>query len=112
MSKLKLGVPCSGIKDKIKDAEIPCSCEEEAMAIAAGAWLAGQEPEIYMQNSGLCRVIDYVLSLYKPYEIPLPKLLLSIRHKPFHHKFCGERTRDLLDIMCWDNVEIVEQEIK
>ena len=43
MSKLKFGVPCSKIKDCIKDVEIPCSTEEEAMSIAAGAWLAGKE---------------------------------------------------------------------
>ena len=112
MSKLKLGVPCSGIKEQIEDAEIPCSCEEEAMAIAAGTWLAGKKPILYMQNSGLCRVVDYVLSLYKPYEIPLPKLILSIRHKPYHHSFCGQKTRNLLNLLEWDNVEITEQQIK
>ena len=110
MSKLKFGVPCSKIKDCIKDVEINCSAEEEAMSIAAGAWLAGKEPTVYMQNSGLCRVLDHVLSLYRPYEIPLPKLILSIRHKPYHHKFCGEATRGVLNLLNWKNVKITEQE--
>jgi sulfopyruvate decarboxylase TPP-binding subunit len=110
MSKLKFGVPCSKIKDCIEDVEVNCSTEEEAMSIAAGVWLAGKEPNVYMQNSGLCRVLDHVLSLYHPYEIPLPKLILSIRHKPYHHKFCGEVTRDVLDLLNWKNVEITEQE--
>jgi phosphonopyruvate decarboxylase len=109
MSKVKFGVPCSWLKDRITDTEIPCSCEEEALAIAAGTWLAGKKPEVYMQNSGLCRSIDYVLSLYKPYEIPLPKLTLSIRHEPYHHHFCGKNTRDMLAMLEWDNVELVEQ---
>lgn len=112
MSKLKFGVPCSGLKTKIEDVEITCSCEEEALALAAGAWLAGKEPTVYMQNSGLCRAIDYVLSLYKPYEIPLPRLILSIRHKPHHHSYCGRITRKLLDMLDWGNVEIIEQELK
>jgi len=103
------GVPCSQLKDKIKDAEIPCTSEEEAMALAVGAWFAGKEPVVYMQNSGLCRCLDIVLSLYKPYEIPLPKLILSIRHKPLHHKFVGMITRTLLAVMNWRNVEVIEE---
>lgn len=109
MSKLKFGVPCSQLKDCIEDVEIPCSTEEEAMSIAAGTILAGKEPIVYMQNSGLCRVLDHVLSLYFPYELPLPKLILSIRHKPHHHHFCGKATRDILNLLNWKNVEIREQ---
>ena len=109
LSKLKFGVPCSKLKEDIKDVEIHCSSEEEAMSIAAGAWLAGKEPTVYMQNSGLCRILDHVLSLYHPYEIPLPKLLLSIRHTPHHHKFCGEVSHDILKLLKWKNVEIKEQ---
>lgn len=106
---MKLGVPCSQLKDKIKDVDIHCTSEEEAMAIAAGMILAGEQPTVYMQNSGLCRVLDVVLSLYKPYEIPLPKLLLSVRHHPYHHHFVGEVTSSLLKITGFENVEIVEQ---
>ena len=108
--KNKFGVPCSKIKDKIKDVDIICTSEEQALAMAAGCHLAGKKAEVYMQNSGLCRCIDVALSLFKPYEIPLPKLLLSIRHKPYHHKFCGAKTKDLLKLMEWKKVEIVEQE--
>ena len=105
---MKLGIPCSKIKDRIKDAEIPCTSEAEAMAIAAGMILAGGKPEVYMQNSGLGHIVDIVTSLYKPYEIQLPDLLLSIRHKPFHHNFMGNITKDLLKLIDYKNVEIVE----
>jgi phosphonopyruvate decarboxylase len=112
VTKLKFGVPCSLLKDKIEDVEITCTTEEEAMAIAAGSWFAGKEPVVYMQNSGLCRCLDIILSLYKPYGIPLPKLMLSIRHYPEHHKFVGQITRNLLDLIEYENVEIVEQHEK
>ena len=107
--KLKFGIPCSKIKNRLKDVEVNCTSEEQALAIAAGCHLAGEEAEVYMQNSGLCRCVDVALSLYKPYEIPLPKLLLSLRHKPYHHSFCGKVTKRLLTMMGWKNVEIVEQ---
>lgn len=109
MSLVKYGIPCSRLKDKITDVDVNCTSEEEAMALAAGAWFARKTPVVYMQNSGLCRCLDIVLSLYKPYEIPLPKLILSIRHRPYHHHFAGQITRLLLTIMGYKDVEIVEQ---
>ena len=109
MTIVKYGIPCSNLKDRIKDVEINCVSEEEAMALAAGAWFAGKKPLIYMQNSGLGRIVDVVASLYKTYEIPLPKMLLSVRTTPKHHAFMGKITRDLLELMEYDNVEAIEQ---
>ena len=110
--KLKFGVPCSKIKDRIGDVDINCTCEEEAMAIAAGCILAGREPMVYMQNSGFCRCIDIITSLYKPYEIPLPELILSVRNKPEHHKYIGRMIYDLLYLLNYENVKMVEQNDK
>lgn len=107
--KNMFGLPCSRLKDKIADAEVTCTSEEEAMALAAGARLAGKRATVYMQNSGLFRCLDIVLSLYKPYDIPLPKLLLSIRRKPLHHYFVGMRTSRLLEMMGWHNVEVIDE---
>lgn len=106
---VKYGVPCSRLKNRIRDVDVNCTSEEEAMALAAGAWLAGAEPQIYMQNSGLCRCLDIILSLYKPYGIPLPKLVLSVRRHPGHHHFAGQATQLLLDLVGYEDVEIVEQ---
>lgn len=97
--KNKFGVPCSKIKDQIKDVDINCTSEEQAMALAAGAALAGEEAIVYMQNSGLGRCIDIITSLYHPYEIEFPKLILSVRHKPYHHKFIGNITNELLELL-------------
>jgi len=107
--KLKFGVPCSKIKDKIEDVEINCTSEEQAFAIAAGCLLAGKEPEVYCQNSGLARSIDILTSLYLPYKIPYPKLILSLRHNPFHHSFIGSMTNQILNMLYYKNVEVIEQ---
>lgn len=110
MMKNIFGVPCSKLKERIKDVEVNCTSEEEAMALAVGTWLAGKEATVYMQNSGLCRCLDIVLSLYKPYSVPVPKLILSLRRHPEHHLFVGEATQKLLDIMGYNNMEIVDEE--
>ena len=106
---LKFGVPCSKIKDKIKDVDINCTSEEQAMGIAAGCILAGKDPIVYMQNSGLARCFDIITSLYIPYKIPYPKIILSLRRKPAHHAYIGEITKDMLDMLEFKFVEIVEQ---
>ena len=111
MYNLKFGVPCSKIKYGITDVDVNCTCEEEAMGIAAGCILMGKKPSVYMQNSGLCRTIDIATSLYEPYGIPLPDLLLSVRYKPRHHEYIGNYTYTLLyGILNWRNVEIVDEE--
>jgi len=110
--KLKFGVPCSKIKDRINDVDIHCSSESEAMAIAAGCILAGKEPEVYMQNSGLGHIVDICTSLYMPYEIPYPRLLLSRRVKPHHHSFMGKITEDILKLLQYRNIELVNQSWK
>ena len=107
---MKFGVPCSKLKGKIEDVDINCTSEEQAFAIAAGCILSGKEPEVYMQNSGLARSIDILTSLYLPYEIPYPKLILSRRIKPYHHSFIGRLTGQILAMLDYQNVEIVEQE--
>ena len=106
-----VGVPCSKLKDFIKkiDNYIPCVREDEAMALACGAYLVGKAPIVYMQNSGLGSTIDIITSLYKPYNIPLPKLILSVRHRPEHHKYMGEITKKLLKMLKWKNGKMVEQ---
>lgn len=109
--KLKFGVPCSKIKDEIKDVEINCTSEDEAMAIAAGCILAGEKPTVYMQNSGFARCLDVLTSLYLPYEIEYPKLILSIRHKPFHHAYIGDMTIELLKMLEYVDIDIIEQRV-
>lgn len=107
----KFGVPCSQLKEYIKDVNVPCTSESEAMALAAGAWFAGKKSEVYMQNSGLGHILDVVKSLYEPYGIPLPHMLLSVRCSPEHHRGMYDCTFDLLKIMRYEDVETVVQSL-
>lgn len=105
----RYGVPCSKLQDYLDGTEIPCTSESEAMAIAAGAWFAGKESVVYMQNSGLGHIIDIVTSLYKPYNIPLPHLVLSARNSPFHHSFMYHITLDILGLLNYEDYQIFDQ---
>ena len=108
--KNKFGVPCNRIKNRLLDVDVYCTSEAEAMALACGAILAGKEATVYMQNSGLGSIVDIVTSLYKPYDIRLPELLLSLRHSPEHHAVMGRITRKLLKLIGYDGVvEIIEE---
>lgn len=106
----RFGVPCSRLKHRLDGDEVPCTNEAEAMAMAAGAWFAGKKPEVYIQNSGLGHIVDVVCSLYHAYNIPLPHLLVSVRHSPKHHEDMFKCTVDLIDIMRYDDVEYIIQE--
>ena len=108
--KNMFGVPCSKLKKYLHGNEIPCTSESEAMAMAAGAWFTGKKPIVYMQNSGLGNIIDIVKSLYEPYNIPLPHMILSMRKHPKHHKGMYLCTKELLDILKYRDIEIIEQE--
>lgn len=72
------GVPCGVLQDIISglDCEpqvqhVPANRESEAVGIAAGAYLAGRRPIVYMQNSGFFAASNDVASLLIPYEIPI-----------------------------------------
>lgn len=104
-----VGVPCSGLKAIIKDIEkyIPCTREDEAIALAAGACLAGKKPLVFLQNSGLGNIVDAVTSLLKPYGIDVD-LLISVRTKPEHHAFMGKITVKLLELLEYKKYKLVK----
>lgn len=64
-----LGVPCSATS---KQSLIPCTREDEAVAIAFGMKLCGMnDVEVFMQNSGLGHCLDIITSLLIPYGIDI-----------------------------------------
>lgn len=72
------GLPCGELRDFIaqssRDREVlhfPASNEREAIGIAAGAWLAGEKPVVYMQNSGLFLSSNDIGSLLIACRIPV-----------------------------------------
>jgi len=105
-----VGVPCSGLKAEIKKIKryIPCTREDEALAMAAGAFLAGKKPLVFLQNSGLGNTVDVITSLLRPYGIQID-LLISLRNKPEHHAFMGKITVSLLKLLKYKKYKVVKQ---
>lgn len=104
------GVPCSFLKPFINyvigspELEyLAANNEGEAIAIAAGVYLAGQKPVVMFQNSGLGNTINPITSLLHTFRIPL-LLITTWRGEPGlkeepQHKLMGEITETLLRVV-------------
>ncbi len=102
------GVPCSYLKDLINYAINDCEYigaanEGDAVAIAAGASLAGKKPVVLMQNSGLGNAVSPLTSLVHPFQFPLLGFV-SLRGEPGipdepQHELMGQITTSMLDLM-------------
>ena len=103
------GVPCSHLTPLIDAAAgapggwVVATSEGEAVAIAAGAWLAGRTPMVLMQNSGLGNAVNPLTSLSWPFAVPA-LLVVSRRGAPGEkdepqHGLMGPVTLDLLDLV-------------
>ena len=104
------GVPCSfltplinGVIENPNLEYVTAASEGEAVAIAAGAWLAGRGTAIMCQNSGLGNAINPLTSLNYPFRIPT--LLITtwragpgLKDEP-QHELMGEITPALFDLM-------------
>lgn len=72
------GVPCGVLRHIINNLlndedifHVLANRESEAVGIAAGAYLSGKYPVVYMQNSGLFSSSNDIASLLIPYKIPI-----------------------------------------
>lgn len=104
------GVPCSFltplINRVISDTRIRyvgAASEGEAVAIAAGAWLAGRNTAVMCQNSGLGNMVNPLTSLNHPFRIPT-LLIVTWRGQPGlkdepQHALMGQITQRLLETM-------------
>lgn len=102
------GVPCSFLKNLINYAINECdyvaaSNEGEAVAIAAGAYLAGKKPVVLMQNSGLTNAVSPLVSLNYPFRLPILGFVslrgeAGIPDEP-QHELMGCITTGMLDLM-------------
>ena len=103
------GVPCSLLGPIIehlsrsKDFQyVPATREDEALGIAAGAYMGGKKPVMLMQNSGLGNSIDALTSLVLLYRFPV---LLIISWRGFEendfieHSLMGKYMQDFLKTM-------------
>ena len=113
------GVPCSILKplinyviDSNPDDYIIAASEGEAVAIAAGAYLAGRMPVVMLQNSGLGNTINPLTSLNAISNIPC-LILVTLRGeegKPDapQHALMGKITHRQLDLVEVPNQDVPE----
>lgn len=98
------GVPCSLVKSLIATLEerggyIPETREDAALGLAAGAYMAGKQPVVIMQNSGLGVSLNALASLSLMYHFPC---LLLITWRGYQgkdapeHMIMGEISPQLL----------------
>lgn len=107
---LAVGVPCSSLGGLIAAASdhpsIHCliaANEGDAIAIAAGAQLAGQRVLVFLQNSGVGNAVSPLTSLISTFQLPL-LMLVGWRGRPdakdeAQHELMGAITPSLLN-MC------------
>lgn len=112
MDKFIVGVPYSNCQFRSK---IPCTREDEAIAIAAGASLCGRDTLVFMQNSGIGNSIDVITSLLMPYKIDV-EIVYNNRTEPEQHRIMGERCKKILEAVGYDKIrsdkEYIEEHIK
>jgi len=104
------GVPCSfltplinGVLSRPALTYVGAASEGEAVAIAAGAWLAGRSTVVMCQNSGLGNAVNPLTSLNAPFRIPT-LLITTWRGQPGigdepQHQLMGQITQDLLSVI-------------
>ncbi|MDO4551795.1 MAG: phosphonopyruvate decarboxylase [Planctomycetia bacterium] len=102
------GVPCSFLNPLINYALNECdyimaATEADAVATAAGAYLAGKKPVVLMQNSGLANAVSSLTSLAYVFRIPILGFV-SWRGEPGlsdepQHELMGPITADMLHLM-------------
>jgi phosphonopyruvate decarboxylase len=108
------GVPCSFLTPLINGAlsspdlaYVGAASEGEAVAIAAGAWLAGRRTVVMCQNSGLGNAVNPLTSLNASFHIPT-LLVATWRGEPGipdepQHEVMGRITQDLLSLVGVEN---------
>ncbi len=104
------GVPCSYLTPLINGVlsdralrYVGAASEGEAVAIAAGAWLAGRRTVVMCQNSGLGNAVNPLTSLNAPFAIPT-LFVTTWRGRPGEpdepqHEVMGAITHELIRLM-------------
>ncbi|WP_027555954.1 phosphonopyruvate decarboxylase [Bradyrhizobium sp. Cp5.3] len=104
------GVPCSLLTPLVNEtcsrrdlSYVVATSEGEAVAIAAGAYLAGKKTVVMSQNSGLGNMINPLTSLNFPFRIPT-LLIVTWRGRPGEpdepqHELMGRITASMLALL-------------
>src|SRR5580700_8979352 len=114
------GVPCSfltpwllALNTSSKMVHVGAASEGEAVAIAAGAWLAGRKTVVFCQNSGLGNAVNPLTSLNAPFRIPT-LLITTWRGQPGipdepQHELMGQITHQLLTLIGLESSSFPEE---
>ncbi len=104
MNNFYVGVPFSECEemDINIDKSLVATREDEAIGIAVGAWFAGKNPLVYMQDSGVGNSLDIITSLLIPYKINI-QLLIGKRLSPEHHRAMGEKSESILKLVGYES---------
>ncbi|MEO3814438.1 hypothetical protein ABGB17_36035 [Sphaerisporangium sp. B11E5] len=81
---------------------LPATREDNAVALAVGAWLGGASPLVFMKSMGLGNAGDALTSLAQVYEVPLPMYIAWHGHRGGdvpHHNVLGEVLAEVLDAL-------------
>ena len=120
------GVPCSYLKPFINyviDSDqlryVGAANEGDAVAIAAGAEIAGTRAVAMFQNSGLGNAVNALTSLTYTFKLPI-LLIPTLRGEPGgavdepQHELMGAITTDMLDLMQvrWEYFSVEDAEIE
>ena len=103
MNDIFFGVPLSSCEHFVDvNKMVIATREDEAVAMAVGAWFSGKNPLVFMQDSGIGNSLDIITSLLIPYNIKID-LLISQRTTPEHHKVMGEKSDLILRQVGYDS---------
>lgn len=102
------GVPCSILKAVLNNIPsdvryIPAVREDGALGVCNGAFLAGKQSAVLMQNSGLGNVVNALTSFNFVYKVPI-LLIITWRGEPGkldapEHTIMGELTIPILETL-------------
>lgn len=119
------GVPCSLLEAPLNFLEqekvmphIKAANEGQALAIAGGAYLAGRQPVVYLQNSGLGNIINPLTSLHQLYDLPA-LLLVTWRGRPelvpedaIEHVIMGKKMKEFFKLLDIPYRELAAEPVK
>lgn len=102
------GVPCSILKPVLNKLPtdivyISAVREDNALGVCSGAFLAGKNSAVLMQNSGLGNIVNTLTSFNLIYKVPV-LLIITWRGKPGktdapEHTIMGELTLPMLETL-------------
>ena len=102
-NKFRVGVPSSKLKSWFNGTEMFVTDEAEAIAIAAGYYLATSKTAIvFMGSNGFANALEFITSLLIPYKIPID-LVVARRCETHWHAVMGNNVKKFIKLIKYEN---------